>query len=97
MKLGRVCGTVVATVQNEQYQGRKQLIVRYTLPDGSFDGEKYVVAIDQVDAGMGQLVLVEDEGNSARQMTGTEPYGAIRAVVLGIVDEVQLTAPEPEG
>ena len=88
MILGRVTGTVVSTVQHEFYQGRKQLIVRAVLPDGTFDGEKYVIAVDQVDAGVGQTVLVKDEGNSARQMLELDPFGPVRSVIIGIVDEV---------
>ena len=56
MNIGRVCGTVVSTVQHSFYDGRKQLIVRYTRPDGSFEGDKYVIAVDLVGAGMGQTV-----------------------------------------
>ncbi len=88
MILGRVTGTVVSTVQHEFYQGRKQLIVRAILPDGSFDGEKYVIAVDRVGAGVGQTVLVKDEGNSARQLLELDPFGPVRTVIIGIVDEV---------
>lgn len=87
MILGRVTGTVVATVQHAFYSGRKQLIVRACAPDGSFDGESYVVAVDLVGAGVGEMVIVEDEGNSARQLLGID--GApVRSVVVGIVDQV---------
>jgi ethanolamine utilization protein EutN len=88
MILGKVCGTVVSTVEHPFYDGKKQLIVRATLPDGSFDGDRYVIAIDLVGAGVGETVLVEDEGNSARQLTGTAPSGPIRSVIVGIVDAV---------
>ncbi len=88
MKLGRVQGTVVSTIEHEFYDGKKQLIVRYVLPDGSFDGDAYVVAVDMVGAGAGELVLVQDEGNSSRQMIGAVPNGPIRSLVVGIVDEV---------
>ncbi len=88
MILGRVIGTVVSTVQHEFYQGRKQLVVRAILPDGTFDGEKYVVAVDQVGAGVGQTVLVKDEGNSARQLLELDKNGPVRTVIIGIVDEV---------
>jgi microcompartment protein CcmK/EutM len=87
MILGRVCGTIVCTVQHPFYRGRKQLIVRACTPDGAFDGTKYVVAVDLVDAGVGQTVLVEDEGNSARQLLGAKD-GPVRSVVVGIVDTV---------
>jgi ethanolamine utilization protein EutN len=43
-----------------------------------------------VQAGVGDVVLVLDEGNSARQIVGREPDGAIRAVIVGIVDEVDI-------
>ena len=88
MILGRVTGTVVSTVQHEFYQGRKQLIVRAILPDGSFDGDTYVIAVDQVGAGVGQTVLVKDEGNSARQLLEVDKSAPVRSVVIGIVDEI---------
>ena len=91
MILGRVTGTVVSTVQHDFYQGRKQLIVRAILPDGSYDGETYVIAVDQVGAGVGQTVLVKDEGNSARQLLEVDRSAPVRSVIIGIVDEI--TAP----
>ncbi len=87
MILGRVAGTVVSTVQHPFYAGRKQLIVRACTPDGALDGEKYVVAVDLVGAGVGQTVIVEDEGNSARQLLDA-PNGPVRSVIVGIVDEL---------
>ena len=44
--------------------------------------------MDVVQAGVGDVVLVLDEGNGARQIIGKEPDGAIRAVIVGVVDEV---------
>lgn len=90
MILGKVVGTVVATQQHPFYRGRKQLVVRHVLPGGGFDGEKYVIAVDVVGAGVGETVLVQDEGNSARQTLGTDADGPVRALVVGIVDEVSL-------
>lgn len=87
MILGRVCGTVVSTVEHPFYDGRKQLIVRACTPDGAFDGDKYVVAVDIVGAGVGEMVIVEDEGNSARQLLGAT-NAPVRSVIVGIVDEV---------
>ena len=91
MNLGRVTGTVVSTIQHPFYDGKKQLIVRTMLPDGSLDGDKYVIAVDLVGAGVGQTVIIEDEGNSARQLMGTAPHGPVRSVVVGIVDEIQMS------
>jgi ethanolamine utilization protein EutN len=89
MILGRVCGTVVSTVQHPFYQGKKQLLVRFTKPDGSFDGDRYVLAVDLVGAGVGETVLVEDEGNSARQLMGVKD-APVRSVIVGIVDRVDV-------
>jgi microcompartment protein CcmK/EutM len=89
MYIGRVSGTVVATIKNELYTGRKLLVVdRLNLQGRSTP--KYDIAVDLVQAGVGDLVLVLDEGNSARQIVGREPDGAIRAVIVGIVDEVEI-------
>jgi len=88
MRIGRVHGSVVSPVQHSFYQGRKQLIVRYVDDKGAFVGEDYVVAVDVVGAGMGQLVLVEDEGTSARQLLGNDANAPVRSVIIGIVDSV---------
>jgi len=88
MNIGRVTGTVVTTVQHRFYEGYKQLIVHYLTPEGELDGERYVVALDLVGAGVGETVLVLDEGNSARQMVRSGPHGPVRSLVVGIVDEV---------
>jgi ethanolamine utilization protein EutN len=87
MILGRVTGTVVSTVQHPFYNGRKQLIVRACTPDGAFDGQAYVIAVDLVGAGVGEMVIVEDEGNSARQLLDVKD-APVRSVVVGIVDQV---------
>jgi ethanolamine utilization protein EutN len=87
MILGKVCGTVVSTVQHPFYQGKKQLIVRFVTPDGTFDGDRYVIAVDLVGAGIGETVLVEDEGNSARQLLDVKD-APVRSVIVGIVDQV---------
>jgi len=51
---------------------------------------EYDIAVDVVQAGAGDLVLVLDEWNSARQILDREPNGAIRAVVVGIVDDISM-------
>ena len=101
MYVGRVSGTVVATIKNELYQGHKLLVVDrldlaglVALSAGKSargrPGAKYDIAVDMVQAGEGDLVLVLDEGNSARQIVDREPGGAIRAVIVGIVDEISM-------
>ncbi len=89
MYIGRVCGTVVATIKNEIYRGRKLLVVDRLDLEGR-PTARYDIAVDMVQAGVGDRVLVLDEGNSARQIVGREPDGAIRAVIVGIVDELDI-------
>jgi microcompartment protein CcmK/EutM len=89
MYIGRVSGTVVATIKHETFQGRKLLVVDRLDLQGQPTG-RYDIAVDTVQAGVGDLVLVLDEGNSARQILDREPNGVIRALVVGIVDAVDL-------
>lgn len=88
MFLGRVVGTLVSEVNDIVLENRKILVVDRLTPEGEPDGS-YVLAVDSVDAGPGQVVLYIDEGNSARQVVGM-PNGAIRTVIVGIVDEIHL-------
>lgn len=86
MKLGRVAGTVVSTINSAVFEHRRLLLCDIVEPDGVETGD-YTIAVDAVDAGTGDLVLILDEGNSARQIVGEE-IAPIRAVVVGIVDEI---------
>ncbi len=90
MYIGRVAGTVVATIKNELFEGRKLLVVDKLDLEGQ-PTAKYDIAVDLVQAGVHDLVLVLDEGNSARQLVDREPLGAIRAVIVGIVDELTIS------
>jgi microcompartment protein CcmK/EutM len=67
---------------------RKLLVVDRLTPEGQPDGT-YWVAVDTVQAGVGDMVLVLDEGNSARQVIQWED-APVRAVVVGIVDQVTI-------
>lgn len=86
MKLARVVGTVVSTIQTPALDGRKLLLCDYLDAQGE-PTDRYVIAVDAVDAGAGEKVLILDEGNSARQILADHD-APIRAVVAGIVDAV---------
>ena len=88
MILADVVGTVVAPVQIPILDGEKLLIVRPVTPAGA-PTAKTRIAIDRAGAGVGDRVLVVDEGNSARQILG-DPKGAVKTVILGVVDFVEL-------
>lgn len=85
MKVGEVVGTVVSTVKIPLLEEHRLLLC--DLQGVAGEPEGYTICIDVVDAGMGDTVLVLDEGSSARQILGIDT-GAIRAVIVGIVDEL---------
>lgn len=86
MKVGRVAGTVVSTIQAPTFDGTKLLVCDVLDAAGDPTGG-YVIAVDLVGAGAGETVLILDEGNSARQAAGLTA-GPLRTVVVGIVDEI---------
>jgi len=88
VKIGRVAGSVVTTICSPAFEGRRLLMVDLLDLDGNETG-KDVIAVDSVGAGAGETVLVLDEGNGARQVLQA-PDAPVRAVVVGIVDEIDL-------
>lgn len=88
MKLARVLRQVVATQKHESYVGHKIFMVKQVDLDGETTGGA-IVAVDRVQAGVGDLVLLMQEGGSARFMMqdGNAP---MRSVIVGIVDQVEL-------
>jgi microcompartment protein CcmK/EutM len=94
MKIGRVVGTVVSTIQAPVFEGRRLLLCDLLDLD-SRAGGAYVIAVDAVGAGAGEVVLILDEGNSARQIVGQSP-APIRAMVVGIVDAVTVDDQKPD-
>lgn len=87
MKVGNVVGTVVSTVNISLLDQHRLLVVDLQDADGAPSG--YTIAVDVVDAGVGDTVLILDEGTSARQILGLDT-GAIRALVVGIVDQLAI-------
>lgn len=88
MKVGRVVGTVVSTINSPVFDGRRLLLCDLLDASGRPDGG-YLICVDTVGSGAGEAVLIVDEGNSARQVIGVDP-APVRAVVVGVID--QLTA-----
>lgn len=92
MQVGRVVGTLVATRKDEKLVGTKLLVVR-TMDPAFKEEQGYVVAVDTVDAGMGDRVLLVS-GSSARLAQGMKE-APIDAAIIGVVDEVELVKPAP--
>jgi microcompartment protein CcmK/EutM len=87
MILAKVVGTVVATRKDERLVSNKLLIARPMDPRGKAEGA-YLVAVDTVDAGMGETVLIVS-GSSARMAAGMKDC-PVDAAIVGIVDNVQV-------
>jgi len=86
--IGRVTGEIHSTINHPFYQSKKLLVVEKTDPSGKPTGD-YVIAVDVVDAGFGERVLVLDEGNGARQVFASTD-APVRSVVVGIIDEIRI-------
>lgn len=90
MILGTVVGTVVTTVSHPHYKDRRLLVVQpLTIEDERADGD--FIAVDNAQAGIGDTVLVNRDGNGARQVLNL-PDGCIISVVVGIIDSVDIPA-----
>jgi len=90
MLIGRVIGDVVATRKAPSHEGRKILVVQPLNLDGSDRGDA-VLALDAVDAGAGERVLLTTEGFSAMTSVG-RPHSPIDTAVIGVIDHVELVA-----
>jgi microcompartment protein CcmK/EutM len=85
MLIARVVGNVVSTIKDEKLSGRKILIVREATVDNEVIG-KPIAAVDTVDAGVGDLVLVA-QGSSARQTSSTKDTPT-DAVIMAVIDQL---------
>jgi microcompartment protein CcmK/EutM len=83
MLLGKVVGTLVATRKDEKMEGLKFLVVRQINVEGA-ESPNYVVAVDAVGAGVGEVVMYAS-GSSARQTKITDQRPC-DAVIMAIVD-----------
>lgn len=95
MFLGRVKGEMVATLKHPALEGHRLLWVERIDPGGAGLG-RTVLAVDHVDAGPGDPVLVLDEGNGAAQVL-RRPRGPVRTVIVGVVDAVDRELPPAGG
>jgi microcompartment protein CcmK/EutM len=89
MLLARVVGTVVATRKDPRLVSHKLLLARPMDPHGKAEGN-YLVALDTVDAGVGDRVLIVS-GSSARMAAGMKDC-PVDAAIVGVVDSVEVTA-----
>jgi microcompartment protein CcmK/EutM len=89
MVLAKVVKRVVATQKNPYLKGYKLLMLRQVTPERIPLNKPPILAIDMVDAGVGDIVLVMQEGGSARLMVGNN-LSPVRSVIVGVVDGIEI-------
>jgi microcompartment protein CcmK/EutM len=87
MRIAKVVGVTIATIKDEKLKGRKLLVVRETDETGEIFG-KPMVAVDTLDAGVGDLVLIA-QGSSARQTSITDA-SPVDAVIMAVIDSLEV-------
>ena len=84
MIIGKVTGTVVTTISHPHYKNRRLLVIQpLTFPGDSPDED--FIALDNTQAGIGDTVLINREGNGARQVL-KNPDACVISVIVGIID-----------
>ena len=94
MILARVLGNVVATQKNARYDGARVMMCQPVTPAGEETGAT-ILALDSVDAGAGDTVLIVQEGWGASTAATGEAGAAIDSAIVGVVDYIDLLADEP--
>ena len=88
MILARITGSVVSTIHHSIVDGHKLLLAERLDQSGKPSGG-YLIAMDAIGAGQGEIVLILDEGTGARQILD-DSNAPVRSIVVGIVDAVEL-------
>ena len=89
MRICRVIGNITATVKHPAFAGHRLMIVQPVDPKGTDTGDSFI-AIDRVQSGPGDRVVVLTEGTGARQILKQGDIVPVRSVIVGVVDEVTL-------
>jgi len=87
--IARVIGNVVATQKNQRYEGTSVMLCRQITPEGE-DMDYTCLALDSVDAGEGDIVIIAQEGWSASTAATGRPGAAIDSAIVGVVDYIDL-------
>ncbi|MBC7474897.1 MAG: EutN/CcmL family microcompartment protein [Candidatus Sericytochromatia bacterium] len=89
MQLARVIGNIVSTVKHPSHEGHKLMLIQPLSQNLEKKGN-VMIAIDTVQSGEGDLVLLLSEGGSARQILNDHIESPIRAVIVGLVDSIDI-------
>ena len=87
--LAKVKGNIVSTQKNEHLSGHKLLIIRRIDLNGNFMGKKDIIALDLIDAGIGDTVLVVQEGGAIKQILGHRK-APVHTMIVAVVDTIDV-------
>lgn len=96
MLLARVIGNVVSTQKNQRYEGARIMLCQQITPEGE-DMDYTCLALDSVDSGEGDIVVIAQEGWSASTASTGKPGAAIDSAIVGVVDYVDLLPDRSSG
>jgi len=89
MILARVKGNVVSTLKDEHLKSHKLMLIHPVDLNGELVGNKDVIAIDLIDSGIGDLVIVTQEGDAVQQILGHR-NAPVHTIIVGIVDALSI-------
>ena len=90
MFLAKIKGNIVSTAKNEFLVGHKLLIVHPVDYNGKLIGKKDMIALDLIDAGIGDTVIVVQEGDAVQQILGHR-NAPVHTMIIAIVDDIEIT------
>jgi microcompartment protein CcmK/EutM len=91
--IARVLGNIVATQKNQRYQNARVMLCQQLTPEGD-EMANTIIALDSVDSGVGDLVLIVQEGWGASTAATGEQGAAIDSAIVGVIDRIDLLAEE---
>ncbi len=89
MFLARIKGNIVSTPKNKHLVGHKLLLVQQIDYEGRFVGKKDTIALDLVDAGIGDKVIVVQEGDAVQQILGHK-NAPVNTMIIAVIDNIEL-------
>jgi ethanolamine utilization protein EutN len=87
--IAKVIGNIVSTIKNVEFVGHKLLVVRTLFPDLKPAPEISFLALDQANAGIGDIVLINREGSGARLILNNDKI-PVQSIIVGIIDQIEV-------
>ena len=89
MILAKVKGNIVSTQKNSNLKGHKLLLIHPIKLSGEYLGDKDIIALDLIDSGIGDTVLVVQEGAAVKQILG-HGKAPVHTMIVAVVDQIDL-------